>query len=64
MRKNGLETDALDSIRGTVERLLAENAPNLESPSLTRDTYAQGYHDALVDMLDAFHIPHQEKHFD
>lgn len=60
-KKNNLETDALDSIRDAVERLLAENTSNLEDPS---DTYARGYHDALVDVMNVFHIPHQERPFD
>lgn len=44
-----------------VQRLMAENKPNLSDPS---DEYAMGYHDALLDVLLAFGIPTDEKHFD
>lgn len=42
-------------------KLLEENEENLSDPS---DVYAQGYHDALVDVLQAFGIPTSQKHYD
>lgn len=44
-----------------LEALLAENAKNLEDPS---DTYAQGYHDAIVDVMHKLDFPTEETYFD
>lgn len=45
----------------TLMNLLEENAPNLEDSS---DCYAKGYHDAIVDVMNAFHVAHTESYFD
>ena len=42
-------------------KLLWEKEENLSDPS---DVYAQGYHDALLDVLQAFSIPSDMKHYD
>jgi len=52
-----------DTVMRTVYRLLDENQHNLEE----EDVYAQGYHDALLDILDSLGLPRNPKygsHFD
>lgn len=48
-------------LQRALSRLMDENAHNLEDPS---DAYARGYHDAVLDVMDAMGIAHDEKHFD
>ena len=50
-----------DEIKKEVRSLMDGNTENLTDPS---DVYAQGYHDALLDVMDKFGIYHSEKHFD
>lgn len=47
--------------RSAIDGLMAENKHNLSDPS---DKYAQGYHDALVDVMHAAGIPTDETHYD
>lgn len=52
-----------DAATQAVYQLLDENKPNLED----KDLYAQGYHDALLDILDGLKLPRDPKygdHFD
>ena len=44
-----------------LKRLLAENDHNLEDGT---DRYAEGYHDAIVDVMNNFHIEHNESYYD
>lgn len=48
-------------IERTCNSLLENNDENLLDPS---DLYAQGYHDALLDVLEAFNIPTDRYRFD
>ena len=50
-------TDTTDRLK----HLLSENAHSLEGCS---DRYAEGYHDAIVDIMNAFHVNHSEPHYD
>lgn len=50
-----------DEIKKAVRSLMDDNADNLTDPA---DVYAQGYHDALLDIMDKFGIYHSEKHFE
>lgn len=45
----------------TLMHLLQENTHNLEDGT---DRYAEGYHDALVDVMNAFHVEHNESYYD
>lgn len=50
-----------ETIKAVCENLLQENDENLTDPS---DVYAQGYHDALLDVLEALGCSTGRKHFD
>ncbi len=56
-----ISPETRESVTKTIGRLLDENSENLVDAT---DFYAKGYHDALVDVLNAFHIQHQEQYFD
>lgn len=47
--------------QSVLEDLLAENKENLADPG---DVYAQGYHDAIVDVMKTLGFSTDEKHFD
>lgn len=48
-------------VEQTCLSLLEDNDENLQNPG---DLYAQGYHDALLDVLEAFNIPTDRRRFD
>lgn len=48
-------------VEQTCLSLLEDNDENLQDPS---DLYAQGYHDALLDVLEAFNISTDRSRFD
>ena len=48
-----------------VRRLLSDNEQNIETATGGYDSgYAEGYHDALVDVMNQMGIPHNEEYYD
>lgn len=48
-----------------VHRLLSDNEQNIEMATGGYDSgYAEGYHDALVDVMNQMGIPHNEEYYD
>lgn len=59
---NNLKTDAI-TLEATVKKLLEDNKPNLGDQDSYGRGYAEGYHDALIDVLSQHGIKTDEPYF-